>query len=47
LNSDSTFYGGSNLGNSIAVSEPVACMGRAQSIRLSLPPLGALILAPG
>jgi 1,4-alpha-glucan branching enzyme len=47
LNSDSTFYGGTNLGNSIAVSEPVACMGRAQSIRLSLPPLGALILAPG
>jgi 1,4-alpha-glucan branching enzyme len=47
LNSDSTFYGGSNLGNSISVSEPVACMGRAQSISLTLPPLGALILAPG
>jgi 1,4-alpha-glucan branching enzyme len=47
LNSDSSFYGGANLGNSIAVSEPVPCMGRAQSITLSLPPLGALVLAPG
>ena len=32
LNSDSTFYGGSNLGNAVVVTEPVACMGRAQSI---------------
>jgi 1,4-alpha-glucan branching enzyme len=47
LNSDSKFYGGTNLGNSIAVSEPVRCMGRAQSITLTLPPLGALVLGPG
>jgi 1,4-alpha-glucan branching enzyme len=47
LNSDSSFYGGSNLGNAVAVSEPIACMGRAQSITLMLPPLGALVLAPG
>jgi 1,4-alpha-glucan branching enzyme len=47
LNSDSSFYGGSNLGSSTAASEPIPCMGRAQSITLTLPPLGALVLAPG
>jgi 1,4-alpha-glucan branching enzyme len=47
LNSDSSYYGGSNLGSAIASSEPIPCMGRAQSISVTLPPLGALVLAPG
>ena len=45
LNSDSRFYGGSDLGNpEPLMSEPVAAHGCAQSIRLTLPPLGALVL---
>jgi len=46
LNSDSEFYGGSNVGVAEVETEPVACMGYAQSIVLTLPPLGGLILAP-
>jgi 1,4-alpha-glucan branching enzyme len=46
LNSDSEYYGGGNLGNrGRLVTEPVPCAGRAQSLRLTLPPLAALILA--
>ncbi|HKK05026.1 MAG TPA: 1,4-alpha-glucan branching protein GlgB [Gammaproteobacteria bacterium] len=45
INSDSEFYGGSNLGNAGELpSEPVSWMGRAQSISLTLPPLAALVL---
>ncbi len=45
FNSDSGFYGGSNLGNAGLVnSEPSAWMGFDQSIAITLPPLGALIL---
>ena len=45
LNSDSVAYEGSNVGNSGAVeSEAVAAHGHAQSLRLTLPPLGALYL---
>ena len=47
LNSDSEYYGGSNLGNPLpltATSEP--WMGRPWSLELSLPPLGALVLRP-
>ncbi|MCP4996053.1 MAG: 1,4-alpha-glucan branching protein, partial [Gammaproteobacteria bacterium] len=45
LNSDSEYYGGSNVGNiSEIATEPVAWMGHNQSISLRLPPLGALIL---
>ena len=45
LNSDAETYGGSNVGNEGGVlSEPIPSHGHAQSIRLSLPPLGALIL---
>jgi 1,4-alpha-glucan branching enzyme len=47
LNSDSAFYGGSNVGNGAIVAQAVPHMGHAQSIVLSLPPLGALVLAPG
>ena len=45
FNSDSRFYGGSNVGNAIGVeSQPHAWMGLPQSLVLSLPPLGGLIL---
>ena len=47
LNSDSEIYGGSNVGNSGRIScESVSWMGRDNSIVLTLPPLGALILRP-
>jgi 1,4-alpha-glucan branching enzyme len=47
LNTDSAYYGGSNLGNP-GTLETVAqsCHGLAQSITLTLPPLGALVLEP-
>lgn len=45
FNSDSEFYGGSNMGNgSGLVSEDNPWMGRSQSIALTLPPLGAILL---
>jgi 1,4-alpha-glucan branching enzyme len=47
LNTDSTFYGGSNTGNAgglTATAKP--WMGFACSLELTLPPLGALILEP-
>ncbi|HET8576333.1 MAG TPA: 1,4-alpha-glucan branching protein GlgB [Methylomirabilota bacterium] len=45
LNTDSAFYGGSNLGNGGGVaSEPVPWHGRAQSVVLALPPLAAVWL---
>ena len=46
LNSDSSYYGGSNLGNTIAATEDVACMGHAQSIVVTLPPLAGVVLVP-
>ena len=47
LNSDSAYYGGSNLGNGGAIaSEDLPWMGQPHSLVLILPPLGALILAP-
>jgi 1,4-alpha-glucan branching enzyme len=48
LNSDSTFYGGSNVGNAgklIATATP--WMNLPHSLELTLPPLGALVLKPG
>jgi 1,4-alpha-glucan branching enzyme len=45
INSDSEFYGGSNVGNFpelVAESEP--WMGRSYSLRLTLPPLAGLVL---
>jgi 1,4-alpha-glucan branching enzyme len=48
LNTDSAFYGGSNLGNGagpLAVSAE-ASHGRAQSIRLTVPPLATIFLVP-
>ncbi len=45
LNTDAVEYGGSGLGNLGAVAtEPVPCHDAAQSLRLTLPPLAALIL---
>jgi len=45
MNTDSAYYGGSNVGNlgSIA-AEPVAMHGHPCSLVLTLPPLGALVL---
>jgi len=48
LNTDSAFYGGSNLGNggrTLAV-QSVPWNGRAQSIELLIPPLATLFLVP-
>ncbi|MBM3300965.1 MAG: 1,4-alpha-glucan branching enzyme, partial [Deltaproteobacteria bacterium] len=45
LNSDSAFYGGSNVGNEGAVAtQPRPHHGHAQRLELTLPPLGCLIL---
>ncbi|MEZ5501479.1 MAG: 1,4-alpha-glucan branching protein GlgB [Halioglobus sp.] len=45
FNSDSRFYGGSDVGNPLALrTEPLPWMRQAQSIALTLPPLGALVL---
>jgi 1,4-alpha-glucan branching enzyme len=48
VNSDSAIYGGGNLGNAgVAFTDPIASHGRPDSLRLTLPPLGCLILKPG
>ncbi len=45
LNSDSEYYGGSNVSNGVDITtEPRATMGHEQSIVLTLPPLGGLYL---
>jgi len=45
LNSDSSFYGGSNLGNGNPLyTQDVPWMNHAQSLEITLPPLGALFL---
>ena len=46
LNSDSSFYGGSNTGNAVSTAEAVPCHGLPWSVLLDLPPLGALVLLP-
>ena len=47
LNTDSAYYGGSNLGNlgDVAV-EPIPAHGRAQSLALLLPPLATVYFVP-
>jgi len=46
LNSDSRFYGGSDLGNAgILHAEPVPCMHQPWSVVVTLPPLAGLVLA--
>ena len=45
INSDSGFYGGSDVGNGGGVhTEPVAWMGHPQSLCLNLPPLAGIVL---
>jgi 1,4-alpha-glucan branching enzyme len=45
LNSDSALFGGGNVGNAGGVySEPVAAHGLDHSLRLTVPPLGCLLL---
>jgi 1,4-alpha-glucan branching enzyme len=45
LNSDSSFYGGSNFGNHNPLyTQSIAWMNHSQSLEVNLPPLGALIL---
>lgn len=44
FNSDSSYYDGSNVGNSSTQSEPKAWMGHLNSVCLTLPPLGGIIL---
>lgn len=47
INSDSTFYGGSDKGNYGQIeTRPISCHGRDHSIGLTLPPLGFLCLKP-
>jgi 1,4-alpha-glucan branching enzyme len=44
LNTDSTYYGGSNVGNATAVeSEEIPFHGHAQSIEIALPPLATVM----
>ncbi len=44
LNSDSAFYGGTNLGGPVAPAEAVPMHGQPCSIALDLPPLAGLVL---
>ncbi|MCB1841723.1 MAG: alpha amylase C-terminal domain-containing protein, partial [Halioglobus sp.] len=45
FNSDSRYYGGSDVGNPLSIeSEALPWMERPVSLALTLPPLGALIL---
>ena len=47
INSDSSYYGGTNVGNSESVSaENTSWMGFPYSLELTLPPLGGIILRP-
>jgi 1,4-alpha-glucan branching enzyme len=47
LNSDSAFYGGSNVGNEGRVAtDPVAAHGQPHSLELVLPPLATIFLRP-
>ena len=47
LNSDSKYYGGSNMGNAgVVEAEPIPSHGFPARVTLTLPPLGAVILKP-
>jgi 1,4-alpha-glucan branching enzyme len=46
LNSDSQYYGGSNLGNDITATEAAPCMDQPFSIVVTVPPLGGIVLVP-
>ncbi len=47
MNSDSEFYGGTNVGEAGVMAEEVPFMGHRYSIQLTLPPLAGLVLRPG
>ncbi len=48
VNSDSDVYGGCNVGNGgVVLTQAISSHGQQQSLRLSLPPLGFLLLKPG
>ncbi len=44
FNSDSCFYAGSNVGNPAMEAEEIPWMDRSYSLKMTLPPLGAIIL---
>jgi len=44
LNSDSSYYGGSNIGNAAVYAEERPWMNLPYSVALNLPPLGAMVL---
>ena len=47
LNTDSAYYGGSNVGNALGVNaEPRESHGRPFSVELTLPPLAVVVLKP-
>ena len=47
LNTDSSFYGGSGIGNAGGLySQAGPCHGQSQHVSLTLPPLGMLVLKP-
>ena len=47
FNSDSTYYGGSNLGNGPGLmAEPIPSHGRPASIRMTCPPLATVVFKP-
>jgi 1,4-alpha-glucan branching enzyme len=46
LNTDSAYYGGSNVGNGVVPTEAVPSMGYPQSLVVTLPPLGGIVLVP-
>jgi 1,4-alpha-glucan branching enzyme len=48
VNSDAEVYGGGNIGNGgVVFTGPIASHGYADSLSLTLPPLGCLLLKPG
>ena len=45
LNSDSAYYGGSNVGNGMGLdAEGIESQGQPYSVNLSVPPLGSIVL---
>jgi 1,4-alpha-glucan branching enzyme len=47
LNTDSTYYGGGDVGNAGAIeAEEIGAHGHGASLSLTLPPLGVIILQP-
>ncbi len=46
LNSDSSHYGGANIGNLLVEAEHQPCHGQTWSVLIDLPPLAGLVLVP-